>query len=646
MSSRTSFADLALFARSFLAPFLLACAPALALVALLDLETGFGSGDDFFLYAWVALLASATLWALVGTEGRLRELLRRGAGYAVPALLALLVAGVAFGIDEIRGYEEYGMALLAAALVVRFRPGTEPVADTPSRFAAPAVSRRAFAAIAAAIVLLGTALCAYEALSTPTISVDESHSANAAYGILSRGLPYFPDTEVVYSRSWVNLYAMAGSFSVFGFSEWSARLPSVLAYAGALVFFFLALREIAGRRTALGALFLLAINPWVLHYGSYARMYIFLLLWSSAFAFLLLRYLRTRSPRILYLWMPLVLVLGLFSERTFLLFVPAYGLMVLWSLPRTRAFYRRVALIALGPVLLALAGVVTFWQQVSAFVSRYVIGFNNGANPLANAGIQGVPVEWLSYFGLPVALLLLSTVLIALRGDRRTRVLLALFWFGALLVDILIYSNFPARRFNYAFILVGLYTLVLAGGLSVFWKLARPFERFSLGVAVLALGTYASLYSFSFPAYADFSRLREIPAGATVIGYPTSPIAFYSLKYGLGMEIHPFITDTVEMNKYIQDGRDIYAGGTYVTGVSELNDLRADRDVYVLFEKTRMDFLNFRTNDYVYTNCLPLTDADALAIADAVRDRYEPDPEDYDTRNTLFALRCPQLTTI
>ncbi|MES2668569.1 MAG: glycosyltransferase family 39 protein [Patescibacteria group bacterium] len=630
-------------AAAFLVPLLSVTSVAFLLMALLQVRAPLLDEDWFLMLSVACASAGIALWQVFAPAHRLKGAVARIARIAFPALFAAALLFAVFPNDTYDEVSSYLLVVFVALTVIRFFPSADDegiLAGVPAFTLGP----RLYAAIAALIVLLGIFLCAREAVLTPTLSVDEAHSSISASSILTRGLPYFPNTEVAYSRSWVNLYSIAASYALFGFDELSARLPSVVAYGALIILFFFLMRQLVSRNMALGALLLFAVNPWILHYGAYARMYIFILLFATAFAYLLVLYLNHKDKRVLYVLMPLAILLGVFSERTFLLFVPPYLLLVLSSFPRTRAFWKRLALYGMLPGLALAAAITAVWfQQIWTFVSRYVIGFNNGANPLANAQLQFIPIDWLTYFGVPAILLVLATTLIVLRGDLKARVFLALFWFAQVLVDVLIYSNFPARRFNYSFILVTLYAVVIALGVSLFLKLSHRLQGYTLAVFILGFSLYASIFTFSFPTYADFSTLRLAPAGSLVLGYPTSPMVFYNIKYDLHHDIRPFITDTVEMDKYVENGREIYSGGVFVTGVSELNDLRAERDVYIYYEKTRLDFLNRRTNDYIFANCEPLNEQVALDVAEAVRQKYQPTAEEYDTRNTMLILRCPQL---
>lgn len=630
-------------AQEFLLPFLLISSGSALLVAVLDLQIGFSLHDYALITAFFLLFASAVTGYFFHAPATLRVRLYRAVSVLFTPLLLAAIVWSFFPTDLYEQCVPFVFIFLITLCTIQFAPFRRSADAAPHGEPLP-LRKNVYAALTVLIIATGISLCAYKAYSVPTISVDEAHSSISASSILSRGLPYFPNTEVAYSRSWVNLYSIAASYALFGFSEFGARIPSVLAYAVTIILFFLTIRRFASRTLTLAALLLFATNPWILFYGSYARMYIFILLFSALFAYLLTRYLETKSKLILYAGFPLTILLGILSERTFLLFIPPYVLLVLFSLPRTRAFWKRLTLFGILPATaLALAALSIWFTRISAFVSRYVIGFNNGANPLENAQVQYIPLEWLSHFGLPTALLLIASTLIVLRGSRNARIVLAIFWLGQFLIDILIYSNFPARRFNYTFILVELYALILVWGMVILTQNLKRGYRALLVLATLGSSLYITFLLPAFPAYADFSRIQEVPTGSVILGYPTSPLVFYNIKYDRHAIVRPFITDTVEMAKYTQDGTEIYSGGAYVTGVRGLNELRKKQDVYIFFEKTRVDFLNDRTNEYIFTTCTPI-DAEVASSTEALlRDDFQPKDTDYDTRNTMLILTCPKI---
>lgn len=640
-----------------LPPFAVIFAIVFFVMDLLNVEPLVLPGRNYRELSFAFLALAFLFWYFFNAGARIRKSISSMTKIVMPVLLIELIALTLNNIEIYKGLNLYVVIFFITTVVIFSASSKINETETEPKViskTSDGTKRNIFNLLAIGIIILGVFLAARQSYVIPSLSVDEAHSSNAASTIFSRGFPYFPNTEVIYSRSWVDLYSIAISYKIFGFNEFAARAPSIVAFALTLFILFLILRRTVGKGTAILALFLFAINPWVIHYASYARMYIFLLLFGTLFSYLTILFFdnfRSESKwkwLIPFIFMPLTLIGGLLSERTFLIFAPPYAVFFLLALPRNRLFWKRIALYGFLPLAI-IAGIVgyIYANAVRAFIVQYIIGFNNGADVFKYLQVQFIPVEWISYYGLPSILLIFSTVVLIIRGNKKERVLLSLFWFGEILIDVLIYSHFPERRFNYAFMIFTLYILVLVLGVSKSLKMIsgrwRSYITYGLVIFVLALSGYNYLYAYSFPPYADFSAIGAIPPGSLVLGYPTSPMVFYNNKLERNDTIRPFITDEEEMSKYIENGTEIYSGGAYVVGVTPLNALRKNQDVYLMYEKTRFDFLNHRTKDFVFDNCTGI-DATNQAVADDFRaNDYDPTEDDYDNKNVMMVLKCPQL---
>jgi len=83
---------------------------------------------------------------------------------------------------------------------------------------------------------------------------------------------------VTYTRAWPHSWLIAQSFKLFGISEWSARLISVI-FGGLLIIFayVIVLHFIGNYFLALFAAFLFSINPFYISISRYTRMYALLI---------------------------------------------------------------------------------------------------------------------------------------------------------------------------------------------------------------------------------------------------------------------------------------------------------------------------------------------------------------------------------
>lgn len=102
--------------------------------------------------------------------------------------------------------------------------------------------------------------------------IDESTSVLAAKGLLENGLPVLPSGDY-YSRSFVHVWTLAQSFKLFGISEFSARLPSVIfgTVSVALTYYFA--KSMGYKEAGFIASLMMAFSFWAIWFSREARMY-------------------------------------------------------------------------------------------------------------------------------------------------------------------------------------------------------------------------------------------------------------------------------------------------------------------------------------------------------------------------------------
>ena len=103
---------------------------------------------------------------------------------------------------------------------------------------------------------------------------DESAIGYNAYSILKTGKDEYGKSFPLYFKSFgdyklpLYIYATVPSVAVFGMTEFAVRFPSAFfGFLTVIVFYFLALRLFNNKNFALLSAFLLAINPWHIHYS-------------------------------------------------------------------------------------------------------------------------------------------------------------------------------------------------------------------------------------------------------------------------------------------------------------------------------------------------------------------------------------------
>lgn len=131
--------------------------------------------------------------------------------------------------------------------------------------------------ILTAILILGLALRIYK-LSAPSLWHDELMTFYRLQGTLTDTLNTlsispFPPLYYLFMKGWTSL---------FGFSEFALRFPSVIFSTITIIYIFLLTKRLINEKTALIASFLLAIFPFAVNYAQEAKMYS--MVWCFALA--------------------------------------------------------------------------------------------------------------------------------------------------------------------------------------------------------------------------------------------------------------------------------------------------------------------------------------------------------------------------
>src|SRR5690606_4873187 len=140
---------------------------------------------------------------------------------------------------------------------------------------APAAPLRPERWIVVAILVLAALVRFHELGSFSLHKSDEDTTVLAASHILEDGTPRFP-SGMFYARAIVHSYLIGGSFMLFGVSEWSARLPSVLCGILAVWLGWLVARRFLTAAWRLAFALCLALLPIMIADSQEARMYGFM----------------------------------------------------------------------------------------------------------------------------------------------------------------------------------------------------------------------------------------------------------------------------------------------------------------------------------------------------------------------------------
>jgi hypothetical protein len=168
------------------------------------------------------------------------------------------------------------------------------------------------------VIICGAFLRIYN-LDSQSFWMDEGYSINAALSTLEKGYPVL-DSGKEYGGQIIYTYFLAGSIKLFGFHNWSARLPSVIFNLLFLLAVFLFVKKFFDKKTALLTFVFLTFSYWEIAWARQARNYALfqLFFWLSLYFFW----------SVLYKYKKKYLVLCLiFSLATF--FTHSLGLLLL-----------------------------------------------------------------------------------------------------------------------------------------------------------------------------------------------------------------------------------------------------------------------------------------------------------------------------
>lgn len=171
------------------------------------------------------------------------------------------------------------------ALDARAHPGQ--AAQMPGSRAAAALDERADPAVPirgsdwpldraapwllAALLTVGTLLRVLD-IGQLSFRWDEDLSSLAAKAIAAHGIPELP-SGMIYLRSLPFLYVLAGSGMLFGFDEWSLRLPAALFGIATIALGYFFGKRLFGTSVGLVVAALLTFSAWDVEFARYARMY-------------------------------------------------------------------------------------------------------------------------------------------------------------------------------------------------------------------------------------------------------------------------------------------------------------------------------------------------------------------------------------
>lgn len=211
------------------------------------------------------------------------------------------------------------------------------------------------------------------------------------------------------ATSWVNpaYYVLVlGSFELFGVSEWSARLPSMLLGVVSIPVFYVTWRRVFGNNIAFIGALIIVFSSWHLWQSQFSRFYSGVFLFGSLSFFFYYRAIQLDSMRYL-IWAVLTNAIGCLFHVTAVMVVGACGLfsllVLLWKERSEKGYSKRIAGAYLGLyALLALIALPFLWgiAEHRATSGEAVWGDEPAEMILQLARRTQLPVALTAFFGL------------------------------------------------------------------------------------------------------------------------------------------------------------------------------------------------------------------------------------------------------
>ena len=458
--------------------------------------------------------------------------------------------------------------------------------------------------------------------------LDEYSSMLAGLSILrTGGIPELP-SGVLYPSGSLFSYLEALFFQLFGFSDATARLPSLLVAALTLPLLYLVARNLLNRRVALWSVALLALLPEAVVWGGRARMYALLQLLVLLATYFFYRGVLDRSPQrkagpawpwVVCFWA------AIFAQDEAILLLPFFWLAA-WVARGWRWFLQPKVL--LGQVVVPLAGVgLRFWlNEVRVPGEVYTLTHDSFFRfpPALAHGLRQIapffasPEVWLVSLFFVVALGFLVYDLVS-RGRAGQARLDAGFWRSAvsgrptvflayvvlgMAAAVVLVVNTPWQDDRYLFMVLPHFLMVAAYGLDrSVGLLARrlPALRSDLAttlllvaIALLALPAGLSALERYEPDYSAAYRWLQpqLAAGDLVTTMRPAPAAVY-----LGRAA--FLVAEDKHQEFIMrlDGEwiDRWVGARVVESPAAFRDevLDSDRVVWFVIDEDRLESVSY-----------------------------------------------------
>ena len=209
-----------------------------------------------------------------------------------------------------------------------------------------------------------------------------------------------------------------GSVRLFGISEWSVRLYTVILGAISIPVFFATWKNVLGRNAALIGAILVLFSSWHLFHSQYARYYSGVLLFGSLSFYLYYRAVRLDSPLRLVASVVAALAALLFHVTSVMVLAACGFFSILIALRRVDSqFSRRIAAVHLLIVLIGGLAALPFLWQIAMDWYGHERGWTHG-NPAV------MLLKIVRNAQIPIAVAALGGLILMLRRNRPDAVFL------------------------------------------------------------------------------------------------------------------------------------------------------------------------------------------------------------------------------
>jgi len=472
------------------------------------------------------------------------------------------------------------------------------------------------------IVLIGFGMRIYN-LEKASLNVDEAISSITAIGILHTGKPIFESTGLLNVHGLLHAYSIALSFKLFGISDFTARMPSVIFGTISIILIYVISKEISCNKiVSISTAFLYTLSIWSISISQDARMYqqLSFLYLITFFAFI---YFVKNKMILQFIVMILLIISTYLTQRIGLVLIPTIIITSLILYPyEINIFFNKYVRNKLKSLCSIILIIILFSYEHGIKYDHFLFGITN--NTLFGGYFSFVPINYFinNYFIL--FLFFSINVGIILSNIKNNRVASSALFFILIplfMIDYLIFPNVPHDRVRYFYITFPFFLILSLDGLGkiryIFSKIT--YKKISYCCLLIFVVSYPLLNDSYFTyspkpilkdnmVVSDFKNVNQYISNMTdyndliIISNPT-PTAYYyfgHVDYWLNSHQGESTLYTYEKNGTRVD---VYANATLVSNLKNLKTI-VNNSVsgVIIIEKYRYRFIDKDIKSWISIN--------------------------------------------